>query len=163
MKINFKVKTNKQIENAIDNLSDGFVKIGWYEGQKEENGVLVSENAYMQNHGFYIKHKNGKKTYVPPRPFMQITENVNASKWQSFWKKEYKAVLENRATLLMALNKLGKMVKSDIQDVIISSNGIRPNRPLTLAIKKSKGHALIPLIDTRKMLESINYHSEVKK
>lgn len=163
IRIKMVTKTNNKLEKAIQNLKSGYVKIGWFEGQKEPNGLLVSENAYMQNNGFTIKHKNGKQTYVPPRPFMQITQNVNQDKWTRFWKKEYKEVVEGKMTLKQALNKLGIMVKSDIQDTIISSNGIRPNRPSTIESKGRKGSPLIPLIDSSTMLSSINYKSEEQK
>lgn len=163
IKIKLETKADKKAEQAINNLKDGYVKIGWFEGQKEPNGLLVSENAYMQNTGFTIKHKNGKSTYVPPRPFMDITLNRYGKEWNSFWKEAYKQVSEGKAKLTQVLNKLGIKVKSNIQDTIISSDGIRPNTPSTLASKKAKGHGTIPLIDSRTMLQTINYHSEVGK
>lgn len=163
IKIKLETKTDKKAEQAINNLKDGYVKIGWFEGQKEPNGLLVSENAYMQNTGFTIKHKNGKSTYVPPRPFMRNTLIREGKKWNDFWKKEYREVADGKIALKQALNRLGIVVKSNIQDTIISSDGIRPNTKSTLASKKAKGHGTIPLIDSRTMLQTINYHSEVGK
>lgn len=162
--IKLKTKTNKKVEETITDLVDGYVKIGWYDGQKEPNGLLVAENAYMQEHGFYIKNKKGKTlVYVPPRPFLQITMTNNMDKWNNFWKQEYKQVLDGKFNLMHALNKLGTMVRSDIQDTIISSNGIRPNKPSTIAIKKRKGSPLIPLMDSLTMLNTLGYTSEVYK
>ena len=163
IRIKMVTKTNNKLEKAIQTLKSGYVKIGWFEGQKEPNGLLVSENAYMQNNGFTIKHKNGKQTYVPPRPFMQITMTNNANKWNNFWKQHYKEVVDGKINLKQALNRLGIMVKSDIQDTIISSNGIRPNAPSTIESKRRKGSPLIPLIDSSTMLSSINYKSEEQK
>lgn len=161
IKIEMETKTNKKAEQSIKELKEGYVKIGWFKGTKYNNGLLVSENAYMQNKGFTIKTKNGKSVYVPPRPFMQITLTRYGDKWNEFWKQEYKKVVDKKISLKIALDKLGKRVKSNIQDTIISSDGIRPNTPSTLASKKAKGHGTIPLIDSRVMLEHIDVESEV--
>lgn len=161
IKVKLETKTNKKAEDTIKHLKDGSVKIGWYKGTKYKNGLLVSEVAYMNDKGFTIKHKNGKETYVPPRPFMQITFTKNSDKWNNFWKEQYKDVADNRISLKKALDKLGIIVKSDIQTTIISSDGIRPNTESTLRSKKSKGHGTIPLIDSRVMLEHIDVESEV--
>lgn len=164
IKVSMKTKTNKRLLDGLNKAEkDGSVKIGWFEGPKEPNGLLVSENAYMQNKGFTITHKNGKKTYVPPRPFMNITMTTNSSKWQSIWKKAYKSILEGKNSLQWALNVLGITVKTDIQKTILSSNGIRPNTPSTIEAKKRKGHPLIPLLDSKTMFNTINYQTRVGK
>lgn len=163
IKVSMKTKTNKQAEQTIKNLKDGYVKIGWFEGKKEPNGLLVAENAYMQENGFRIKHRNGKETYVPPRPFLSITMSKNSSKWQSIWKKAYKTILEGKNSLILALNVLGTKVKTDIQDTIKSSDGIRPNAPSTIESKKRRNRPLIPLMDSMAMFKTINYKSTVGK
>ena len=163
MKIKLEEKTNKKAEQSIEDLKDGSVKIGWFKGTAYNNGLLVSENAYMQNTGFTIKHKNGKETYVPPRPFMQVTLTREGDKWNEFWKQEYKKVADKKISLKIALDKLGKKIRNDIVTTIVSSDGIRPNTPSTLRAKRAKGHGSIPLIDSRVMLEHIDVESEVKR
>ena len=163
MKIKLETKTNKKVEQSIRELKDGYVKIGWFEGQKEPNGLLVAENAYMQNKGFTITHRNGKKTTVLPRPFMQITATRKEKQWNDFWKEEYKKVADKRISLKQALDKLGLFVKTAIQNTILTSDGIRPNKPSTIEAKKRKGSPLIPLLDSKTMFNTINYKSEVSK
>lgn len=158
IKITLKTKTNKKAEDIIKNLKGGSVKVGWYEGQKEPNGLLVAENAFMQENGFFV---NGK--YVEPRPFMQITMNENKNKWQAVWKKLYKSVLDGKRTLKQALDLLGFIVKKDIQNTLISGRKLRKNEKSTLKAKARKGSPLKPLLDSLTMLKTINFESKEHK
>lgn len=164
MPIKIKVKTNKKVEKAINDLVDGHVKVGWFEGQTyPKKKLTVAENAYMQNKGFTIKHKNGTETKVPPRPFVQLTMDKNTNKWNTFWKQEYKQVLDGFIKLKMALNKLGIMVKEDIQKTL-KSNVPPKLADSTLKARKTKGnYSETTLIDTKRMYDTINYKSEVYK
>lgn len=160
--ISLKTTTNKQAEKVIKDLKDGFVKVGWIKEEKYKNGLYVAENAYMQENGFTITHKNGKRTYVPKRPFLSITINKNSNKWQTLWKGLYKSVLDGKTKLATALGKLGVRIKDDIQATIRSN--VKPdNAPSTQARKRSKHRPLITLMDTKKMYSSINYESVVGK
>ena len=163
MKASFKVKTNKGVVESLKSLSDGSVKVGWWGGQTEPNGLLVAENAYLQNKGFTIKHKNGTETQVPPRPFMQIAVNENVNKWNSAWKKEYKKVLDGKSSLKNALNYLGEVIRTSIKSVIRSN--VKPaNAPSTLKARKRKGnYNETTLMDSLTMYNTIQYNSEVKR
>ena len=144
--VSLKTKTNKRLERTLKGLKDGSVKVGWIKGEKyKDNGMYVAENAYFQNKGFTITQRSGKKIYVPPRPFLDITISKNSAKWQSFWKAQYKSTLEGKTSLKTALNKLGTIVKTAIQNTI----------------KKRKGSPLIPLMDSMRMYDTINYESKV--
>lgn len=163
IRIKMVTKTNNKLEKAIQKLKSGYVKIGWFEGQKEPNGLLVSENAYMQNNGFTIKHKNGKQTYVPPRPFMNITLEENGIRWHNFWKNAYKKVVEGKEKLKKALNELGLVVKKDIQRTLRSN--VKPElKKSTIKARQRKGnYRTTTLMDSETMYKTINYKSEEQK
>lgn len=163
MPIKMEVKTNKKAEKAINSLKDGYVKVGWFEGQKEPNGLPVAENAYMQNKGFTVTYKNGNSVYVPARPFMQITFDDNAVKWNEFWKRKYKDVANGKAKLKKLLDELGEIVRSDIR-VTLRSNVQPKLRESTLKARRSRGnYRTTTLIDSGTMYNSILFKSEVGK
>lgn len=168
IKITLKTKTNKKAEELIRNLKNGgSVKVGWYEGQKEPNGLLVAENAYIQENGatIHFQTKTGKTAtiYIPPRPFLLITINENKNKWQTVWKKLYKSVLDGKRTLKQALDLLGYIVKTDIQKTLRSN--IQPElKKSTLKARERKGNYKIEtLIDSKTMYDTINFESKVHK
>ena len=164
MAIKFKVKTktNKSIERGIKDLTDGYVKIGWFKGKTEPNGMLSSEVAYLNDKGHNIIHKGRVVGYVPARPFMEITMAENQKRWNNFWKKAYQEVVKGKLRLKEALTKLGDIVRQDIK-ITIRSN-VRPhNAKSTKRAKRAKGHPDITLIDSGTMLRNVDVESGVHK
>lgn len=159
IKVSMITKKDKT-DKLIDNLKEGNVKVGWFKGEKyPDKDILVSEIAFLNENGHEIK-RNGKTiARVPPRPFLAITMADNGARWQFFWKKLYKQVLDGKLTLQIALNKLGEMVRASIKDTIWSSVP-PPNAPSTIKHKKGR---TTTLIDTGLMLKTINYESKVGK
>lgn len=158
--ISLKTKTNKKAVQAIEEMEEGHVKVGWVKGDKyPDKDIYVAEVAYLNENGHVIK-RNGKEIgYVPPRPFLAITMADNGDRWRFIWKKLYKQVVEGKIPLEMALKKLGETVRASIKDTIWSSVP-PPNAPSTIKHKKGR---TTTLIDTGLMLKTINYVYKVGK
>lgn len=154
--IETEVRKNKDVIGRLLKLKDGYVKIGWYKGEHESNGLLCSENAYMQEHGFNIKHKNGKTTHVPARPFLTITMNKNEGRWNKLWKDIVKQYIDGKKTLTDVLNRIGIIVQADIRKTL-RSNVPPPNADSTRRRKIALGRKPTTLIDTGKMYDNISY------
>ena len=153
MKIKMKTTINNELKNTLLQLPKGEMRIGWFAGQKEPNGIQVFENAYMQENGFWIKHKNGKKTYVPPRPFMRITATKNEKIWEQVSYKLGQKFIKKKITFKQFMEQFCLFVKGNILETIASRIRPNPNLPASK----------IPLIDSGTMTDSLTYKVRQRK
>lgn len=89
-------------------------------------------------------------TGVPERSFMRSTFDEQVNRWFTITKKYHSAVLAGKMDVYQALEKMGVIIKSDIQ-AKITSNIPPPNSPATIARKGSDR----TLIDTGQLLNSV--------
>ena len=166
IKCKLQIKTNNKLLEQIKRLKDGTITVGWWGDDKEPNGLLVAENAYIQEHGatIHFETQTGKTAtiHIPPRPFLLITINRNLKKWKEFWKKGFKKYLDGQIEYKTLLDRLGQLVKADIQETMLS-NVSPENSPITKAIKRAKGSPDITLIDSGTRYNKIKVRSEEHK
>lgn len=160
IKVSLKTKTNKKIEQSIEDLKDGIVKVGWVKGEKyPENDMFVAEVAYLNENGHQIKRDGKVIARVPPRPFLAITMSDNGERWNFLWKKLYRSVLNKEISFELALKKMGEIVRDSIKNTIWS-NVPPPNTRNTIRQKQGR---TVTLVDTGRMIKNINYVYEIKR
>lgn len=170
-------KFSQKLKNISNLLEKNYtLKVGWFEGDKYNNGEKVGIVAYKQEHGFITTLPNGKQTEVPPRPFVRPAMANNSNKWRKQILEDIKTVLsENKSrNIKSCFDRLGKTVRDDIKEAItdvwepplsdytidlrMEKKGVKNfNR---LGLKKTQ-ELMKPLIDTGKMIDSCKY--SVKK
>lgn len=121
------------------------LKVGFADA-KYPNGQKVAEVAYWNEFG----HVNKDGTITPPRPFFRNSVLENKKNWAVIFNKVTK-----RNGVKVALKKLGMQMQKDIKETIIKFDN-PPNAPYTI---KKKGFN-DPLIDTKKMLNSVSWKVE---
>ena len=89
--------------------------------------------------------------HVKPRPFLRKSVDENIAEINSFLQEE-KAYMLNGRSAEQILKDIGVFLKGLIQDKIVDGN-FEPNKEIT-KIRKGSDH---PLIDTGRMLQSVNY------
>lgn len=133
----------KHIFNELEKLKKSYVIIGIQEGNKEIEGLLVSQYMFWNEFG---------TKYIPERPFMRNWFDSNLNQIKNFIKNLYTKVLDGKITANRALNLLGQYAQDGIRKSILNTT-TPPNAPSTIKRKKSSH----PLIDTGQALNSIHY------
>ena len=149
------IKFNKSLTKDLDD-SYG-VNVGWFQDSKYKDDLPVAQVARWQEFG--------TKAGIPRRPFMSMTWMAHEKDWEEKLKTIVQRALDEDKDLDKALAKFGEIVKSDIQDMIMSGNFVR-NSPITVKggwIRRKGGKPYYvqgkgfdkPLIDTGVMIASI--------
>lgn len=133
------------LDGIVDKLQPVGVEVGWFSGKQYPDGLEVAENAIIQNYG-------APKAGIPARPFFDNCIKENEDKWT----KRFVELVSNGMSSEQALNIIGEMIKTDLQNSITNGKW-EPNAPSTVKRKKSSK----PLIDTGTMLGSI--HKQIIK
>ncbi len=133
------------LEQALTRISarlgGATVEAGFFSDVTYPDGTPVKLVAAYNEFGDPLQNR-------PARPFMRMASDENAFKWQS----ELERIAANGATSEEALNAVGRMMVADIQKMILTGK-YAPLHPRTI---RKKGHDQ-PLIDTRLMLNSVEY------
>lgn len=130
-----------------EHLSVGFHEDKQY-GPENDNLFVGTVAAWMEE---------GDPVKYPPRPFIRMgfIPRLNSKEYQAVFKQAIDSVMSGKSTFKAAYNQIGPILKVGLQNEIISWN-TPPNSPQTVADKGFND----PLIDTGKMLESVDYKVE---
>jgi hypothetical protein len=135
-------KLQRALAEAIGKFKQGEVlRVGFLEKAKYPDGTPVALVAAIQNFGAPSKN-------IPPRPFFS---NMIRSKSPS-WPKEMATLAQTLKGSTAVLTQMGERIKDQLQQSIHSTND-PPLSPKTIA---RKGFSKT-LIDTKKMLDSVDY------
>ena len=150
------------MQAALSELADSHLVIGvigerakW----KPANGGKVSK-VNMADIASFNEFGTSKGSWsgkgIPARPFMRSTFDEQQEKYTLLLNRVIKHILAGNITPATALNRLGLMVKSDVQSKI---NNLRtpPNSQVTIDNKGSSN----PLIQYGRLKQSIEY--EIRK
>ena len=129
----------------LDNIKEGIVRVGFFEGSKYEGGKTVASVARYNEFGLG----------VPRRSFMRPAVHANKSQLTARLRSEYTKALKDNSNTMDVLDTFGLLVKGFIQNQIINTN-YPPNAPSTI---KKKGFNA-PLRDTKLMLHSVAHQTE---
>lgn len=146
----------KNIKKKIKSLSNKniIVKAGFFESniadiaRKNEFGGLYAVSGEYKSKALEKGVKLNDFIHIIPRPFMQETKMVNGKKWNKFLLN-----LLRIETVSSALDKIGNIMKNDIQNTIYNNDFARNPKH----IAKIKNGDNKPLIDTGKMVNSVEY------
>ena len=135
----------KDFFNQIEELCKLQVRVGFQQGaaSDEETGADIADIAAWNELG---------TARSPPRPFLRQSVENNESQIKAMCEKQLTWIVKGEATARDALQALGVMQKALIQKTI-SSGSFEPNAPRTIEKKGSDK----PLIDTRRMRQSVNF------
>lgn len=120
------------------------VAVGFFEGKTGKRGNQVVEYAAFNEYG---------TSKAPSRPFMAITFENSTQIMDKAIESEVEKVLLGRKSADIALSGIGDKYKKELQKSIQLTNFLPRLSRSTVQKKKSEK----TLIDTGKMLESIEY------
>lgn len=151
MKVDVKSVKNNQLQNQLNNLLKGKMKlkVGFLENSQYTDENITTPQVAANNEYGHIT-KDGK--HVPARPFMQQTVQKNSKKWFDIFEKK---LVEFNFDVNKTLNFLGLVAMENVKETIVNGN----YAPLSQYTIDKKGHSK-PLIDTKHMLNSVDYEIE---
>lgn len=141
-----KLKKNLLQANK-EHLSLGFFESAQY-GPENDNLPVATVAAWMEE---------GDPVKYPPRPFIRMgfLPRLKTTEYVPIFQQAIKSVLDGQSTFKQAYTKLGPILVKGLQNEIISWD-TPPNSPQT---EEAKGFN-DPLINTGKMLESVDFKVE---
>lgn len=121
-------------------------------GIREAKGSVVTEGGDTVA-GYATKNEFGSEDgRVPERSFLRSTVDGNEARYTSELEAAVGKVVDGSANIGQAFGLVGAKVARDVQQTIRDMTS-PPNAPRTIAMKGSSH----PLIDTGRMLQSIDY------
>lgn len=145
---------SKDVFKRLKNIHNATLQVGWFEA-KYEDGTPVSTVAMVQEFG--APEKN-----IPPRPFMRPAKMEHAQEWKEQFQKGAKDIHKGRKTEEEVIDELGDRIIADIRSAIMDVH-FPPLKEQTLKARRSKGnYSDKPLIDTKKMFDTLEKRVEIK-
>lgn len=152
MKITQDNSSSKALEKLADQIKKSKLEVGFFESAKYPDGTPVAYVAAIQEFGY-------PEGNIPSRPFFRNAISQNDG-WKDLANKAMNAVIEGRMGLNQALNQMGLVIGSSVQDSI-NDGSYEALKQSTLdarqSRKRTKGVASKPLIDTAQMLQAVSY------
>lgn len=159
-----KVEYRKKKVNP-DNLREGVVRVGFFEGVRYDDGTPVAKVARWNEFGTNVEHG------IPERPFMRPAVFEHKEALTEKLRSAYKQAFKDRQNTMLVLNKFGEYVVNLIQTQIESTHtpanspitihggwlGFKGGRSVYVEGKQGKTH---PLEDTMFMHDSVDYKAE---
>lgn len=141
------------ILDQLAKAESSYVKAGFQVGSQTKNQRKGTRRKKGNQSMPEIAAQNeyGTKT-IPARPFMSTAVDMNRAVINDYIEKQYKAILDGRATTDKALGLIGQLMTGLIQKRI-RQIVYPPNAPSTIARKGSSK----PLIDFGQMIQSVRY------
>lgn len=141
-----KIKKNLLQANK-ESLNVGFFPESRY-GPENHNLPVATVAAWMEE---------GDPEKYPPRPFIRMgfLPRLKTTEYVPIFQQAIKSVLDGQSTFKQAYTKLGPILVKGLQNEIISWD-TPPNSPRTVEAKGFND----PLINTGKMLESVDFKVE---
>ena len=147
----FRSVSQSRYELQLELLSKYKLTILFDEKATEANGVKVEKVALWLEYG-----NEGFNVSYPARPFWRSTLQANVDKIKAQFVEYAKLVAADKMSAFECFNKLGEMIVNMVKQMIL--NGVYA--PLAESTIRKKGDDK-PLIDTKKLLESVIYKVEV--
>ena len=156
--------SNSQVKRLLANLKDGEMRVGWYKNQKEHNGMKTAEVAYLNETGHYIHHKNGKTTYIVPRPFLGLAIEENGKFWLSTWRKLVRLYFEGIYNDFRKIMRIfcSQYVIEDIRKLVVEEKPFAPNYKTNAKTGQREFLSKTPLIDYGTMIATMTYETIIK-
>ena len=152
MKITQDNSGSEALEKLADQIKKSKLEVGFFESAIYPDGTPVAYVAAIQEFG----NPAGNN---PSRPFFRNAISQNDG-WKDLANKAMNAVIEGRMELNQALNQMGLVIGSNVQDSI-NDGSYEALKQSTLdarqSRKRTEGVASKPLIDTAQMLQSVTY------
>lgn len=142
----------EKIKKNLLQANQESLKLGWFEDARygpENDNLPVATVARFMEEGDPVKY--------PPRPFIRVgfLPRLKAPEYVPLFQSAITSVLEGKATFKQAYTKMGPVLAKGLQNEIIGWD-TPPNSARTIAEKGFND----PLIDTGKMLESVDFKVE---
>lgn len=142
---------DKLKKNLLKSSQD-VLKLGWFEDARygpENDNLPVGTVAMWQEEGDPIKY--------PPRPFIRVgfLPRLKTSEYVPLFQETISSVLEGKLTLKQSYRRIAPILVAGLKNEIIQWD-TPPNSPQTVADKGFND----PLINTGKMLESVDFKVE---
>lgn len=165
-KITVNIKSKKSdILDKIRRIEDKdlsvFVGIQDYEQRDvdDENKSEYNNAQIAAVHEFGAKiNINGNEIVIPERSFIRASIKENEEKYLKMNERIAKNILSGKTKLNEYLSVLGQVARDDMSNYATKLKD-PPNSPHTIAKKKSEN----PLVNTRQMINSINYKVAPRK
>lgn len=152
MKITQDNSGSEALEKLADQIKKSKLEVGFFESAKYPDGTPVAYVAAIQEFGY-------PEGNIPSRPFFRNAISQNDG-WKDLANKAVMAVIEGRMGLNQALNQMGLVIGSNVQDSI-NDGSYEVLKQSTLDArqrrKRTQGVASKPLIDTAQMLQAVSY------
>lgn len=130
------------------------LKVGFFEGQKYEDGTSVADVAYWNEFG---------TPTIPPRPFMRITVAKYSDEWEKLARNAANAHLDGTANIDDTFQSIGNYIAAQIKESI-KSNIPPPNKESTIKRKEATRETVVngintrgTLVDSGLMLSSVDF------
>lgn len=142
----------KKIVEEIKSFEKSFVKVGVLSNAgKEKDGTDLVDVATFNEYG---------TSRIPSRPFMAQTFDKNQNDIHNNLENGLGAIIDGKRTSEMVLKEIGVWYQGQIRKMFRDGD-YTPNAPSTIRIKtKGAGGDTTPLIDTGRLIQSINYTVE---
>jgi hypothetical protein len=153
------------IADQLRSLDGKEAKAGFFASAKYEDGTPVAYIATIQEYGAHFTQFGSKagdySVVIPPRPFMRPTVARETQNWLDALASGAKAVLAGNMSATDVMWAVGHKAALDIAKTITQITS-PPLKPATIAARLRKradkatvGNLTKPLIDSGKMLESV--------
>lgn len=146
----------KQLKQALDDLDNNTLQVGWFEGTNYDEGTPVAAVAAQNEFGNPLKN-------IPPRPFVRPAINQYQGEWKDLIAAGAKQVMKGNETAFSVLDKMGLLVSGQVRAKIIAVHEPALS-PVTIkarlrvrADKKTIGNLTKPLIFEGILLNSTSY------
>ena len=138
----------KKFFKEIEELAKLELRVGFQRGEKDDNGADIADVAMWNELG---------TVNMPPRPFLRQSVDTNETTIKTMCQSQLKAIASGKRTAQEALQIIGDLQKSLIQNTILNGE-FESNADATVKKKKSDR----PLIDTGRMRQSVNFVIQAK-
>ena len=139
----------KNLKDYFNNLKSCYSEVGFIDGSiTYDRGRNVPTVAYWQEYGVLSRSGSGD-FFIPPRPFMSYSSRVFADTFSEIVSSGLK---ENKFNSKKVIEEASKELKDRIELSIVEWD-IPANAAYTIAKKGFDD----PLIETHKMLNSVDY------
>lgn len=139
----------KNLKDYFKNLKSCYSEVGFIDGSiAYEDGINVPTVAYMQEYGV-TSNKKGKDWFIPPRPFMSYSSRLFQTSFSNMMADGLK---QTKFDSKKVINAASQVLKERIQLSIVEWSA-PPNAAYTVQRKGFND----PLIETHKMLNSVDY------
>jgi hypothetical protein len=151
-------QAGKNLLVALKSLQNAQARVGWFPSAVYDDEKSTPVAAVAAQNEFGNPAKN-----IPARPFMRPTIAKKSKEWKAIAEKGAQAVIENQIHVTDVLDLIGQAASADIKETI--SRLVTPAlSPRTIAARlarrsnrKQVGSLTKPLIDTGKMIVSLDY------